>query len=208
MTGQYLSNPQIILASSSPRRKNLLNQINLKFTTKPSRFDEPEPDYSSEKPEDYAEGLAYQKALMVSRGKKSTLVIGSDTIVVINDEILNKPQSEEDAVAMLKKLSGKTHRVITAVALILTDSLGEIGSETRFHEVTEVTFSRMTDRDIRDYTATGSPLDKAGAYGIQDDWGSIFVEKINGDYYNVVGFPLNRFYRELMNFSPGYLPRP
>ncbi|MFP8489030.1 Maf family protein [Gracilimonas sp. Q87] len=190
---------QVILASQSPRRKKLLEQIGLKFQVLPSSISE-ETDQSD--PIQLVEDLAQKKALDVAELHSDSLVIGSDTIVVHNDQILGKPKIEQDAIEMLKNLSGSTHIVYTGVGFIRTDKNGMIIAQHVFYEQTKVTFSSLDESDILAYVNGGSPMDKAGAYGIQDDMGALFVEKIEGDYYNVVGFPLNRFYRELKQFSP------
>ncbi|MEX2640545.1 MAG: Maf family protein [Balneolales bacterium] len=195
----------IILASASPRRKRLLEQINLKFHVAPQNVTETID--TSVSPEEFALATAGSKAEKAAPAFPDALILGADTIVVLDGEVLGKPESEKHAHAMLGKLSGKTHTVITAVVMLITDRDGKISSRKAFSGHTEVTFSRLDDVEIRDYIRTGSPLDKAGAYGIQDDWGSVFVSNINGDYYNVVGFPLHRFYRTLKAFSPDCLPK-
>lgn len=196
---------QIILASQSPRRKNLLSQINLTFIIHPSSLKE---DYDpSLDPGTIVEHLASMKALDVAVNYASALTIGADTIVVFKDEILGKPEDGTDAFQLLRKLSGNVHKVYSGVCLVLTGENKSVLKSTCFHEITKVTFSDMEDQEIWDYIQTGSPMDKAGAYGIQDDWGSLFVSKIEGDYYNVVGFPLHRFYKELSHFAPEFLPR-
>ena len=196
---------QIILASQSPRRKYLLSQINLRFIIHPSSLEE---SFNPElEPASIVEYLASEKASNVAVNYASALTIGADTIVVYQNEILGKPDNESDAFQLLKKLSGHVHEVYSGVCLILTDDEKQIVHKTSFHEVTKVTFAELDDQEIWDYIQTGSPMDKAGAYGIQDDWGSLFVSKIEGDYYNVVGFPLHRFYENIKNFAPEFLPR-
>lgn len=190
---------QVILASQSPRRKKLLEQIGLKFQVSPSSVSE-ETDQTD--PILLVEELAQKKAVDVSKSYTNSLVIGSDTIVVHNNNILGKPENEQHAVEMIKNLSGTTHVVFTGVGFVSTNENGQITDQLSFHEQTKVTFSALDESDILAYVKGGSPMDKAGAYGIQDDMGALFVEKIEGDYYNVVGFPLNRFYRELKQFSP------
>ena len=184
---------RIILASGSPRRHYLLKMINLAHEVIPSSVEEIVPDGVS--PEEVARSLALQKAQDVANSHPDSLVIGADTIVVLNGEILGKPQSAAQAVEMLQKLSGNTHTVITGVALI-DGSRGNAG-QTVFHESTRVTFSSLINDEIRAYVAGGSPMDKAGSYGIQDDLGCLFVSSIQGDYYNVVGLPLQHLYRQL-----------
>ncbi|MCH8556981.1 MAG: Maf family protein [Balneolia bacterium] len=189
----------IILASASPRRKQLLGMLYPNLSIIPSSVDEPLPN--GEAPADYAMHLAKMKAANVAERNQNSLVIGSDTIVLLDDIILGKPLSKEEAFDILRKLSGRRHTVISAVCLI------HRGSDSKtFFESTGVTFAELSDDEINRYIATGSPMDKAGAYGIQDDLGALFVQKIEGDYYNVVGFPLHRFYTELKSFAPDYLP--
>ncbi|MEX0721825.1 MAG: Maf family protein [Balneolaceae bacterium] len=190
---------RIILASKSPRRKKLLTQLGFKFEVHPSDINE---DISQAEPGKLVEQLALLKAGDVARHFPNSFIIGADTIVVHSGEILGKPKDETEAAEMLMRLSGSIHSVFTGVTLAKTDEKGFIDSKKTFYEQTNVQFSTLTFREIQAYIKSGSPLDKAGAYGIQDDLGAVFVEKIVGDYYNVVGFPLNRFYRELKNFNP------
>ncbi|MCG8373691.1 MAG: Maf family protein [Balneolales bacterium] len=194
---------KIVLASRSPRRKKLLSQVGIEFQVVPSTSDE---IITSQKPEDVVLELAKQKALEVALTQPNSLVIGADTIVVYNRNILGKPKDEYEAIQMLQQLSGNVHQVFTGVSLIKTSKDKSVLAETSFFQQTKVTFSSLSLREIEAYVSTGSPLDKAGAYGIQDDWGAVFVENIEGDYYNVVGFPLNRFYRELKQFEPSLVP--
>ncbi len=197
-------NQELILASASPRRKQLLGMLYTEFIVVPSHLDEP--DNEGEDPAVYAETLARLKAHHVAEGKKESLIIGSDTIVVLGERILGKPKSDEDAAAMLQALSGNTHRVITSICLAQTDAAGIISKSKTFHETTQVRFAVLSDDEIRAYISTGSPLDKAGAYGIQDDLGALLIERIDGDYYTVVGFPLRRYYVEMKAFAPNMLP--
>ncbi len=194
---------KIVLASRSPRRKKLLSQVGIEFQVVPSTSDE---IITSQKPEDVVLELAKQKALEVALTQPNSLVIGADTIVVYNRNILGKPKDEYEAIQMLQQLSGNVHQVFTGVSLIKTSKDKSVLAETSFFQQTKVTFSSLSLQEIEAYVSTGSPLDKAGAYGIQDDWGAVFVENIEGDYYNVVGFPLNRFYRELKQFEPSLVP--
>jgi septum formation protein len=140
--------------------------------------------------------LAERKAEAVARREGEGIVLAADTIVVLNGRILNKPVDVMDAVRMLGELSGARHEVYTGFALV--DALtGRVASGC---ERTEVWFRALTAGEIAAYAASGSPLDKAGAYGIQDDYGAVFVEKVNGDFYNVVGLPLCRVYMALQSF--------
>ncbi len=152
-------------------------------------------------PAEIVERLALRKARYVARDYPDALVLGADTIVTIGDTILNKPDGPADAERMLGKLSGKSHRVFTGVALVHAATQKEVVS----FESTRVTFTSMTKDEIRAYVAGGSPLDKAGAYGIQDDLGAAFVSKIEGDYYCVMGLPVHRLYTMLKSDFSQYV---
>ena len=191
----------IILASQSPRRAHLLDQIGLRFSVSPSSVvEEIDPESSSE---ENVKRLSLHKANDVAKKHREGIVIGADTIVVINGTVLGKPTNEKNAQEMLRMLSGKTHTVFTGFALV------DVRSKKSYidSEKTEVTFRALTENEIEQYVATGSPMDKAGSYGIQDDFGAVFVERIAGDYYTVVGFPLSKFYLAFMKFADelGYL---
>lgn len=151
-------------------------------------------DITLSPPDAFVATLALRKARQVARRRPEAITVGADTIVVIDDEVLGKPQSHDDAVGMLRRLSGRTHVVMTGLALIEYQA----GRVARGVETTRVTFASLTQAEIEAYVATGSPFDKAGGYGIQDDLGAFLVERIEGDYYNVVGLPLRLFYRLLM----------
>jgi len=193
----------IILASQSPRRKKLLQQIGFSFSVKHSNCDESYDD--NEAPSEIVQMLAERKALDVAKGNKEALVIGADTIVVLKNRILEKPTSHREAVEMLKSLSGDKHMVLTGVSLVKTDEEGNILAKETFFEQTLVHFGELCEPEIEAYVSGGSPMDKAGAYGIQDDWGTLFVEGIEGDYNNVVGLPLFALYRHLKKFAPEYM---
>lgn len=181
---------RIILASESPRRREILANTNLNFTTKAIATEEIiDPALPLGKA---IEAIAYQKAKAVFDVYPDELVLGADTVVSIDGQILGKPHTKEKAFEMLKFLSGKTHQVITGVAI-----LGD-GIEDVFHCVSDVSFFELSDEEIRTYVDTKEPLDKAGAYGIQGK-GAILVEKINGDYYNIVGLPIALVYRKLVD---------
>lgn len=185
----------IILASQSPRRAHLLQQIGLDFSIQPSNIIE-EIDESLS----YAENvkrLALHKAEDLFKQNNAGIIIGADTIVVIDGKILGKPDSTQNAKEMLRMLSGRTHTVFTGFALV------DAASKKSYidSEQTDVTFRELTDAEISDYVNSGSPMDKAGAYGIQDDFGAVFVEKISGCYYTVVGFPLAKFYQAFRTFT-------
>jgi len=187
----------VILASASPRRKQLLERLGMTFTVRPSTVQEESVSLLLH-PELYVQTLAAHKARdIASTAEQPSLVIGADTIVVLDNSILNKPVSPEHAREMLSDLSGRTHTVYTGIALVDSATHEEITDV----QQTEVTFRVLTSEEIDAYVDTGSPLDKAGAYGIQDDFGAVFVERINGCYYNVVGLPLPLLYRKLREFS-------
>ncbi len=215
-----MNNTRIILASASPRRHQLLRQIGLSFTVIPADIGEEIAPGSD--PAETVQNLSLQKALMISEKPDvrdtdcGILIVGADTIVVHNGEILGKPSDPDQAVEMLRSLSGQTHQVYTGVALVFRNSdsresdanTPEKNTQAKFrdhvfHERTDVTFGNLNDAEIAAYVEGGSPMDKAGAYGIQDDLGALFVERISGDYYNVVGFPLFRFYREVNKLMSG-----
>ena len=175
---------QVILASASPRRLALLQQIGIEATVCPAVFDEV--SGSAVQAEDVVLANAVGKCQAVVKIKGDSLpVIAADTVVVAEGVILGKPQDTEDAFEMLKQLSGKTHKVLTGLAV---SSAGEMLAEVC---ETKVVFRELSDEEIKNYVATGEPLDKAGAYGIQGK-GAVLVEKIDGCYNNVVGLPLTR----------------
>jgi len=173
--------PSIILASASPRRAELLQQIGLSFSVCPADIDEtPAPD---ETPEQYVERLAREKALAVAESSPECLVLGSDTSVVLDGVILGKPSGPADARETLTRLSGAGHQVVTAVALVTE---GQCQSSL---VITEVCFRELSAEEIEAYVASGEPMDKAGSYGIQG-LGGIFVNELRGSYSAVVGLPL------------------
>jgi len=183
--------PPLILASQSPRRKTLLRQIGLKFTVRPSAVRENLLDH--ETPEHNARRIALSKAMKIAKACKHGVVIGADTIVVLRGKILGKPRSHDEAKRMLRSLSGSMHTVYTGFALVDVETHRRIVDI----EKTKVWFRKLSEEEIEEYVASGSPMDKAGAYGIQDDYGAVFVERVEGCFYNVVGFPLTRFYKAL-----------
>lgn len=186
------STVKIYLASKSPRRKKLLEQINLHPKILHFHFEE---DFDSKKRvATIAKSLALQKMEVAKKENKKGLLITADTIVVIDGKILGKPASPKQAVAMLKNLSRRKHFVYTGFCVF--NSLN--GKMINDYEKTEVTFRKLKESEIKEYVAGGSPMDKAGAYGIQDDYGAIFIEKINGCYYNVVGLPLTKVYQAML----------
>lgn len=194
----------VVLASQSPRRKRLLELINLEFDIVVSTV--PEFTRADLNAVEFAREMSQRKSRQVATQKEQTLVIGADTVVAHQDEILGKPVDEEEARRMLRRLSSDTHHVITAVSLITSDETGSIVDTLTFHQTTNVTFGQLDDEEINEYVETGGPMDKAGSYGIQDDWGALFVKEIDGDFYNVVGFPLHLFYQKLKTFAPNQVP--
>jgi septum formation protein len=191
-------NRKIILASASPRRKELLEKIGLKFTVDPSDFRE---DLRSDlKPEGLAKYLSIGKASSIALKYPDAIVIAADTIGVLRGKIIGKPHTEEQARHMLLTLSGKSHRVITGFTIIDSASQKSI---TRIVE-TRVYIKQMSLMEIFHYVQTGEPLDKAGAYAIQG-LGSVIVKKIVGDYYNVMGLPLNSLVESLKEFGVNIL---
>ena len=182
---------KFILASASPRRKELLKLVLEDYICVPADVDEAIPlDISALKAPEY---LSLKKARHRAKDNPDSIVIGSDTCVILGDKILGKPQSETEAKEMLCALSGKTHLVITGCSIIKGER------EITFSEVTEVTFYPLKAEEIEEYIATGESMDKAGAYGIQGK-GSLLVKEIKGDYFNVVGLPVARLSRELKAF--------
>ena len=178
----------IILASASPRRSELMRLISEQFEVIPADVEEILPDEISAL--NAAEYLARLKAQSVAADNPDALVIGCDTAVIVDDEVLGKPRDNDDAFSMLRKLSGREHSVVTGCALCLN---GRIVS---FSEETRVLFYKLSDDEILDYIATNEPNDKAGAYGIQGR-GALLVKSITGDYFNVVGMPVSRLKREI-----------
>ena len=187
--------PTLILASQSPRRRALLRQIGLRFRVIPSHT--PERIRRNESPRQNARRIAVEKAREVAGRLRRGIVIGADTIVVLDGRILGKPSTPADARRMLRLLSGREHTVFTGFAIIDAQT----GRMRAGVEATRVQFRVLGRQEIASYVRAGSPMDKAGAYGIQDDFGAVFVERIRGCYYTVVGFPLARFYTEWQRFT-------
>lgn len=184
---------KIILASGSPRRKEILEQAGVTFQIIPSQKEE---ITSATEPQEVVEELASIKAEDVAKqAPANTIVIGADTIVCNEGTILGKPKDEAEAIEMLLKLQGHTHMVYTGVCLLIKNADGSVDVK-KFVEATKVKISEITEEEIKKYCMTGEPLDKAGAYAIQGKFAK-YVEGIEGDYYNVVGFPLARFYQEI-----------
>lgn len=190
----------LILASGSPRRKKLLSMLGLSFDVIPSEIDEIiDP---GKRPSKNVEDLAYQKGISVAGKNPDSLVIAADTIVVLNNKILGQPADRSEAIKMLQSLSGRTHEVYTGVALLKTDKRAEIIREIRFYERTKVSFTSLSESEILEYVQSGNPMDKAGAYGIQDERGALYISGIEGDYYNVVGLPIHKFYQKMKLIAP------
>ena len=186
--------PRVILASQSPRRRELLGLIGIPHEVLPANIDETY--LNGEKPRAHAERLARENAAAV-RAAGGAIVIGSDTIVVVDGEVLGKPLDKADAARMLRRLSGRAHTVITAVAVARNGRV-----ESGVEEV-GVTFHPLTDAAIEAYIATGEPMDKAGAYGIQG-YGATIVSRVDGDYFAVMGLPLQRLVRLLERVGARY----
>jgi septum formation protein len=207
----------LVLASASPRRQELLRNAGISFAVQPADIDET--PRAGEAPREYAERLAREKALAVWRLRPQDVVLGADTIVVVDEAILGKPADAADAARMLRLLSGRTHRVVTGVCVVeavgdgpLPDANGALHVDSRRtayeilrtenrelrtgSETTLVTMNELSDEEIRDYVATGEPMDKAGAYAIQGV-ASRWIPRIEGDYANVVGLPVALVYAML-----------
>ena len=182
---------KLILASASPRRKELLGKIGMEFEVIPAKGEEV---ITKSLPWEVVKELSYQKAKEIADTQtEECIVIGSDTIVAKGEQIMGKPKDAEDAFQMLWEIAGDCHQVYTGVTIIRT---GKNSKTITFAEKTDVYLYPMSEEEIRAYIATGDPFDKAGAYGIQGDF-AIHVKGIEGDYYNVVGLPIGRVYQEL-----------
>jgi len=185
---------KIILASKSPRRKQLLKSIKLKFEVVVSDFNE---DLIVEKnPKKLVEKISKQKAKTVAKKHKNAIIIAADTTVVLDGGIIGKPGSKKDAIEILKKLSNRSHEVITGFT-VLDSKTKKIVTKS---VVSKVYFKKLTEKEILAYIKTGEPMDKAGAYGVQDRAGA-FIEKIEGDFFNVVGLPIFNVCKALLKFD-------
>jgi len=197
--------PRLVLASASPRRQELLRNAGIAFIVHPTNI--PEVPHPAESGRDCAERLARKKARAVFHDHPDDFVLGADTVVIVDGEILGKPRDETDAMRMLRVLSGRTHEVITGVCLIgpplktenkkLRTGFEDIRVEDTRSETTLVTMTTLTDEDIRRYIASGEPMDKAGGYAIQGI-ASRWIPRIEGDYFNVVGLPVRLVYEMLV----------
>jgi septum formation protein len=184
---------KIILASKSPRRQELLRLMDMDFRIVLKEVDESYPDGLS--PQEIAVYIAEKKVLAFDEEAGDEIVLTADTIVEINGQILGKPETAEHAVEMLKLLSGNVHRVVTGVCLMYK------GKVNKFHDVSEVFFRRLTDAEITGYVEKYQPLDKAGAYGIQEWIGLTGIQRIEGSYTNVVGLPTEKLYQQLLKMA-------
>jgi septum formation protein len=191
-----MSTPRVILASQSPRRRELLTLVGIPHEVRPADIDETY--FPGERPWDHAERLAREKAAVIARQEPDAVVIGSDTIVVVDGDVLGKPADEAEAHRMLRRLAGRSHVVMTAVAVVWR---GETRSGV---EQVGVDFHPLTDTEIDAYIATREPMDKAGAYGIQG-LGAAIVARVDGDYFAVMGLPVQRVVRMLRELGLRYL---
>lgn len=183
---------KLILASSSPRRSEILKLLGFEFTIKPSQVKENYPkDLQLEAVPLY---LAELKASSINLPSQNSIIIGADTVVILENKILGKPKNKTEANQMLHQISGKTHKVITGVCLMYQNQ------KITFAEETLVTFKKLSNYEIEFYVNNFESLDKAGGYACQEWIGMIGISRINGDYYNVVGLPICRLYQELQNF--------
>jgi septum formation protein len=189
-----ITNYKVLLASNSPRREELLRGIDIDFEVKVlPDIDESYPDNIPS--EEIAEFVAIKKAKPYAASlHEDELLLTADTIVLLEDTVLGKPANKKEAKQMLRQLSGKTHRVITGVCLTSTKK------QTSFSATSDVEFGKLTDQEIEYYVERYSPMDKAGAYGVQEWIGYVAVKHINGSYYNIMGLPIQRVYRELIKF--------
>lgn len=182
----------LILASSSPRRQFLMKEVGFQFTVESPDIDE---SFPAEMPlEEVPKYLAKKKAMVFKSKIDNQIVVASDTVVILGNTIMNKPNNREEAISMLDKLSGNTHLVITAVCLLSKEKTD------CFDDRTEVTFKKLTQQEIEFYVDHYKPYDKAGAYGAQDWLGMVGIEKINGSYFTVMGLPIHKVYEHLLQF--------
>lgn len=187
---------KIILASASPRRRELLGQIGLEFEVIPGKGEE---IITKQVPSEVVEELSFQKAMEVADQVCDAIVIGADTVVCQNGQIMGKPTDREDATRMLGNLQGNTHSVYTGVTVLIKDATGKIIASHTFSRKTKVHVNPMTEQEIQRYIDTGEPMDKAGGYGIQGAFAA-WVESIEGDYNNVVGLPVSALWEVLKTY--------
>ena len=188
---------KIVLASASPRRQKILKLLNIDFIISKSNIDESKFKITHDDPKNYCLNLAYLKSKKVSENFHDSIVIGCDTIVYHKNKILGKPKNQNEAIKYLKLLSNESHIVYSAISILI----GTLNIKRNIIDKTIVSFNKLSMDDIQYYVENYNPYDKAGGYGIQD-WSNIFIKKIDGCYYNVVGFPLSKFYillKELKN---------
>ncbi|MFC1943056.1 Maf family protein [Chloroflexota bacterium] len=185
---------EVILASASPRRKELLEKIGLRFKAEPSNYEEDIP--SALEPHELAQKISLEKAKVVASKHQNVIVIAADTFIVLGDQILGKPHTEKEARKMLEAISGKSHSVITGFSIIDTSNNKTLSKSVE----TRIYVRRLTLAEIDAYVKSKEPLDKAGAYAIQG-LGAVFVEKIEGDYFNVIGLPLSALTETLKEFG-------
>ncbi len=183
---------KIILASKSPRRKKILEQVGLSIKVVVSDFDEDKISFKT--PQEMVEKLSLEKAKTVARKHPSAIILAADTTVIFNGEIIGKPKSKKDAFRILKLLSGSTHEIVTGFTIV------EGQKSITKHVASKVKFKQLLDKEIGVYVATGEPMDKAGGYGVQER-GGLFMEYIEGDYFNVVGLPIFAVAQVLKEFG-------
>lgn len=193
MLKEKLQGKHLILASGSPRRQYFFRELDLEFEIRLKEIAEDYPNHL--KKEEITDYLAKLKASPFKNElKENDILITADTIVWLNNKAIGKPKNTEDAENMLKTLSGKSHKVISSVCII------SVEKQIVFNDVTEVTFKTLSEEEIQFYIKKYQPFDKAGSYGIQEWIGYIGIEKITGSYFNVMGFPVHKFYQQLLNF--------
>ena len=186
------NNLKNILASASPRRKNILSQIGFSFKIIPSKINE---DFNLDlPPEAFCEHWAREKAKTIAKENPKSFVIGADTIVFSEGNILGKPRNKDHSISMLQSISGKTHEVLTGISMINL----EYEIDQTFNQSTKVSCNVLTKSDINNYINNYKPYDKAGSYGIQDGF-SVHINNIKGCYYNILGFPISKFYQRYQN---------
>jgi septum formation protein len=185
---------KIVLASKSPRRKELLTQIGLDFIVDVSEIDEDK--FKNLAPQSLVKKLSRVKAEKVAKRHKNAIIIAADTLVVLGKELIGKPKDEKDAVRILKKLSGKTHTVITGFTILDSKTKRQITEIVK----SKLKFKELSNQEIKDYVTTKEPMDKAGGYGIQGK-ASVFIERINGDFSNIVGLPIFSLCKALKKFG-------